>query len=103
MITAGECAVMPIGWKLARGIILEIGRQHRRGHMRAHRGREQGVAVGCRAARSRAAHRAASAPDVLDDDCLLEELGHLIGDDARHHIACAPGGKGHDGRDRARG
>ena len=85
------------------GIVLEVGREHRGGHMGAHGGGEQGVAVGRGGGGARAAHRAAGAGDVLDHHRLLEEPCHLVGDDACNHVAGPAGGKRNDHRDRPRG
>ena len=57
--------------------------------MRAHGRRKQGVAVGCGGRHARAADRAAGAADIFDNEGLPEDPGHLVGDDARNHIARA--------------
>src|SRR5262249_17978644 len=47
-------------------------------------------------------NRAAGAADILDNERLPQRLGHLVGDDARNHIARASRRERHDHRDRPR-
>ena len=47
--------------------------------------------------------RAAGAADVLDHQRLAERLAHLLGDDARDHVARAAGRERHDHGDGAVG
>jgi hypothetical protein len=86
--------------EVGEGIVLDVGREHRGCHMRAHGRREQGVAVRGGGGRPRAADGAARAADILDNDGLPENLGHLVGDDPRDHIAGAARGEGDDHGDR---
>jgi hypothetical protein len=84
-------------------VVADAGRQHRRGHVRAHAAGKERVAVGCRGRDPAAADHAACAADVLDHQRLSERLAHLLGDDACHHVARAAGRERHDDVDRAIG
>ena len=64
-------------------------------------GRQQdGVAVGRGARDGVGRDAAAGAGAVLDHHRLLEDFLHLLGEDARHHVARAAGRKAEDQRDR---
>ena len=82
--------------EVARRVVLDVRRQHRRRDMRAHAARQQRVAVGRRGRDPAAADGAAGAADVLDHQRLAEHLAHLVGDDARDHVARTAGREGHD-------
>ena len=69
--------------------------------MRSHAAGEQRVAIGRRCGDARASERAARAADVLDDQLLAERCSHLLGHDARDHVARASGGERHHHGDRS--
>src|SRR5215204_1373089 len=71
--------------------------------MRPHTAGEQRVSVGMRRRHARATDRAAAAADVLDDQRLPENLSHLVGDHARHHVARTASGERHHHSDRSDG
>jgi hypothetical protein len=52
--------------EVARGVVFQIRREHRRGDMRSHAARQQGIAVQRRRCDARASERAAGAADILD-------------------------------------
>jgi hypothetical protein len=49
------------------------------------------------------AERAAGAADILDNDLLLQRIGHRLGDQTRHRIGRTTGREGDDDGDDARG
>src|SRR5882672_1670490 len=76
--TAGEWAVMPIGTKSTTGSYLTFG-----------------VSTD-----TATCEPIAGATDILDNEGLPKRPGHLVGDDARHHIAGASRRERHDHGDR---
>ena len=68
-------------------------------HKRRVDGHEQGVAVGRGLGRRLRADDGVGAWPVLDHHRLSPVLAHLLADDARHDVARAAGGKGHDDAD----
>ncbi len=88
--------------EVLRGIVFEIRREHRRGHVRSHAAGEQGVAVRRCGGDARAAERAAGAADILDHQLVAERPAHMVGDDARHHVARPAGRERHHHGDGAR-
>ena len=87
--------------EIALGIVSHTRRENRRRDVRSHTAGEQRIAVGLRRCYARAADSTAGAANVLDHHGLAEDLPHLVGDDARHDVARAPGGEGHHHRDGA--
>jgi hypothetical protein len=73
------------------------------GRMRAHRGHEDGVAVGCRARDRARRNRAVCSRLVIDHHRLLESLAQLLADDTGGGIDAAARGERHDERDRPAG
>src|SRR5262245_14509588 len=69
--------------------------------MRSHAAGKQCVSVRMRRRHASAADRAAAAADVLDDQGLPKNVSHLLGNDARHHVAWAAGGERHHYSDRS--
>ena len=61
--------------------------------MRAHRGHEQGVAVGRGAGDGARRDRAVGARLVVDDDRLLERARRLVADEAGGRVDAAAGGE----------
>src|SRR5215472_10519316 len=76
-------------------VILEVGRQDRRGNMGAHGSCQERIAVWWSRSGALTANRATSTADVLDDHRLPEELGHLIGHNACNHVAGTAGRERH--------
>jgi hypothetical protein len=73
------------------------------GGMGAHRGHEDGVAVGRRARDCTRRNRAVCSRLVINHHRLLEGLAQLLADDAGGGIDAAAGGERHDQRDRSAG
>jgi hypothetical protein len=71
--------------------------------MRAHAAGKERVAVGRGGRDPAAADHAARAADILNDQRLPERLAHLLGDDARDHVARPAGRERHDDVDGAGG
>ncbi len=89
--------------EIALGVVFHVGREHRSGDMGARAAREQGITIRVRGRDARAADRASSAANVLDDEGLPHNFPHLLGDDASHDVAWAAGRERHDHRDGSRG
>ena len=86
MMTAGEWAVMPIGVKAGNGIVLEVRREHRGGHMGAHGGGEQGVVLGRGGGGAGSGHvLSAPATFSITIDCLRNLA--IWSSYARNHVA----------------
>jgi hypothetical protein len=84
--------------EVARGVVFQIRREHRRGDMRSHAARQQGIAVQRRRCDARASERAAGAADILDRHLVAKRPAHMVGHDPRHHVTWAAGGEGHHHR-----
>ena len=85
----GRMRGRPDRHEVARGIVLDVWRQHRSGDVRSHAAGQQRIAIGRCGCDSAAAEGTACAAGVLDHQRLAEHLAHLVGHDARDHVAWA--------------
>ena len=81
-------------------VVAQVAAQCRIDRDRAHRGEEQGVAVGVRLGDVFGRDRAVRARPVLDDDGLSEQSSEPLGEEARDEIGGAAGGEGDHELDR---
>src|SRR5262245_20979347 len=78
-------------FEVARGIVLDIWRKHRRGDVRSHAPSQQRIAIRLCGGDACASQRAAGAADVLNDHLLAKRPAHMLCHDTRDDVTWAAG------------
>ena len=99
---AGECAVKPIASKSCAGSYFRFGVSTGAATCEPMLPASKRIAVGRRRGDAGAAERAAGAADVLDRHLVAERPAHVVGHDARDHVARPARRERHDDGDRPR-